>query len=282
MQIGIALPNQVRDVDAAVLPGWARLAEEAGFAIVGTTGRNAYPGVADTVALAVAAAVTSRVELLSHVMLTATWPAPLLAKELAGIDGVSGGRLTLGIGVGGRPDDFVAEGYGMRGRGARTERDLHTFHEVWSGQVTGDNPAVPAGTRRIPLLFGGFSPAALGRMARWGEGYVGGAVPPAYAAGTFDAARTAWSDAGRDGSPRVVALAYFALTDGERGRANVYDYYSSAGTDYAQLTSSTVATSPGAIAEAVTAFGDLGATDLVLIPATDDLDEVKRAADAAL
>ncbi|GAA3837508.1 hypothetical protein [Amycolatopsis tucumanensis] len=59
-------------------------------------------------------------------------------------------------------------------------------------------------------------------------------------------------------------------------------HWGAAGADYAQLTSSTVATSPGAITDAVTAFGDLGATDLVLIPATDNLDEVKRAVDAAL
>jgi alkanesulfonate monooxygenase SsuD/methylene tetrahydromethanopterin reductase-like flavin-dependent oxidoreductase (luciferase family) len=111
VKIGIGLPNQVRNLNPEVIPQWAVKAEEAGFSTLGTVGRYAYPGVSDTVALAAAAGATSRIGLLSHVLLATTWPAYLLAKEVAGIDGVSGGRLTLGIGVGIREDDFVAEGY---------------------------------------------------------------------------------------------------------------------------------------------------------------------------
>jgi alkanesulfonate monooxygenase SsuD/methylene tetrahydromethanopterin reductase-like flavin-dependent oxidoreductase (luciferase family) len=116
-RIGIGLPNQVRNVNPSAIPRWSVQAEEAGFSTLGTVGRHAYPSVADTVALTAAAAVTSRIELMSTVLLAATWPATLLAKELAGIDGISGNRLTLGIGSGGRPDDFLPPEYGMRGRG---------------------------------------------------------------------------------------------------------------------------------------------------------------------
>ncbi|MEU6033261.1 LLM class flavin-dependent oxidoreductase [Streptomyces tauricus] len=61
----------------------------------------------DTVALAAAAGATNRIGLISNVLLGPVWPAHMLAKEAQSIDGVSGGRLTLGIGLGGRPDDFV-------------------------------------------------------------------------------------------------------------------------------------------------------------------------------
>jgi alkanesulfonate monooxygenase SsuD/methylene tetrahydromethanopterin reductase-like flavin-dependent oxidoreductase (luciferase family) len=187
VRIGIGMPNQVRDVDPTVIPRWAVLAEEAGFSSLGTVGRFAYPGVGDTVALAAAAAATNRIALLSNVMLTATWPGVLLAKELAGIDGISGGRLTLGVGVGDRPDDFVAEGYGLARRGERTDRDLETFRQVWAGNPVGGGPnaAVPAGSRQIPLLFGARSAAAMNRMARWGEGYIGGSFPAVLAAPSF-------------------------------------------------------------------------------------------------
>ena len=108
MKIGIGLPNQIRDVNPAIIPQWAVRAEDAGFSTLATVGRTAYPGVMDTVALAGAAAVTRSIALSSNVMLTTVWPGALLAKELAGIDGMSGGRLTLGVGIGGdRPDDFV-------------------------------------------------------------------------------------------------------------------------------------------------------------------------------
>ena len=281
MKIGTGLPNQVRNMRPEVVPGWARQAEEAGFSSLSTVGRYAYPGISDTVALAAAAAVTSRIELVSGVMLGPTWPGTLLAKELAGIDGVSGGRLTVGLGVGVRTDDFVAEGYGSRGRGARFDRDLETFREVWQGKPVGDssNPAVPSATRQIPMLFGGFAPAALDRMARWGEGYVGGSMPAPVIAPSFDAARAAWQKAGREGSPRLVALVYYALGDGEAGRQKVYDYYSSAGHEVASMVAAAVCTSPAMVTDAISSFADIGADDVIFNTGTDNVDDVKRLAD---
>ena len=282
MKIGTGLPNQVGNVRPEVIPAWARLADEAGFTSLTTVGRYAYPGVSDTVTLAAAAAVTSRIELLPGVLLGPTWPAPLLAKELAGIDGISGGRLTLGLGVGQRPDDFVAEGYGSKARGARFDRDLETFRDIWRGESVGggSNPAVPSGTRQIPMLFGGFAPAALSRMAKWGEGYVGASVPAAMAGQGFEAARNAWKEAGREGSPRLVGLAYYALGDGEAGKANVHDYYyNPAYSEFADLVVSGVCDSPAKVKEAISAYSDLGADTLVFNTGTDDIDDIKRLAE---
>ena len=228
MKIGTGLPNQVRNMRPDIVPAWARLAEESGFAMLTTVGRYAYPGLSDTVALAAAAAVTSGIELIPGVLLATTWPAPLLAKELAGIDGVSGGRLTVGLGVGQRPDDFVVEGYGPKGRGVRFDHDLEIYREVWRGEPVGGstNPAVPPGTRQLPMLFGGFAPAALNRMARWGEGYIGGSIPASMAGPMFDAARAAWQ---RGRARRLAAAGRPGVLRPRRrrqGTANVYDYYS--------------------------------------------------------
>ena len=154
MKIGIGLPNQIRDVSAALIPQWASRAERAGFSTLATVGRTAYPGMMDTVALAGAAAVTSTIGLTSTVMLATVWPPVLLAKELASIDAMSGGRLTLGLGIGGnRADDFVVEGFPARGLGKRFDSDLDVYHRVWRGEPVGGgvNPAVPAGTRAIPI-----------------------------------------------------------------------------------------------------------------------------------
>jgi alkanesulfonate monooxygenase SsuD/methylene tetrahydromethanopterin reductase-like flavin-dependent oxidoreductase (luciferase family) len=224
--------------------------------------------------------VTSRIELISGVLLATTWPGPLLAKELAGIDGVSGGRLTLGLGVGQRPDDFIAEGHGAKGRGARMDRDLETYRAIWRGEPVGGgpNPAVPAGTRQIPMLFGGFAPAAMDRMARWGEGYIGGSVPAPMAAPAFDAARDAWRRAGRESVPRLVALAYFALGDSDKGRQNVYDYYSVA-PQFAEIAAGAVCDSPAKVKAAISSFADIGVDEISFNTGTDDVDEVKRLAD---
>jgi alkanesulfonate monooxygenase SsuD/methylene tetrahydromethanopterin reductase-like flavin-dependent oxidoreductase (luciferase family) len=90
MRIGIGLPTHIRNLDAAIIPPWAARAEEAGFSTLATVGRVAYPGVMDTVALAAAAAATHTIGLTNSVMLSTVWPAPLLAKEVAGIDAISG------------------------------------------------------------------------------------------------------------------------------------------------------------------------------------------------
>jgi alkanesulfonate monooxygenase SsuD/methylene tetrahydromethanopterin reductase-like flavin-dependent oxidoreductase (luciferase family) len=284
MKIGIGLPNQVRNVRPAVIPQWAATAEQAGFATLSTVGRVAYPGVMDTVALAAAAGATSTIGLFSSVLLAPVWPAALLAKEAAGIDGVSGGRLTLGVGVGGRADDFVAESHDLAGRGARFERDLRAYHDIWLGCPVGggDNPAVPLGTRPVPLLFGALAPAAFERMARWGRGYIGAAYPPEVVAGAFDKAREAWRQAGRDGSPRLVAIAYFAMSDVDAGRGNVRDYYGNFGADAADAIAGGVRDGADEVRETVKAYEDLGTDELILHPTLDHLDEVTRLAEAVL
>jgi alkanesulfonate monooxygenase SsuD/methylene tetrahydromethanopterin reductase-like flavin-dependent oxidoreductase (luciferase family) len=116
VRIGIGLPNQVRGAEPAIIPSWAAAAERAGFGTLATIGRIAYPGVMDTVALAAAAASTDSAELLATVVVGPAWPPVLLAKEAAGIDAVSGGRLPLGLGIGLRHDDFVVDGLGMEAR----------------------------------------------------------------------------------------------------------------------------------------------------------------------
>jgi len=284
MKIGIGLPNQIRGMNPAITPGWAQRAEAAGFSTLGTVGRLAYPGLMDTVALAAAAVATSRIGLLSSVLIATAWPPVLLAKEVAGIDALSGGRLTLGVGAGIRPDDFVVDGYPEKGRGKRFDRDLEVYRSVWNGEPVGggESPAVPAGTRQLPMIFGGMVPAAMARMAKWGEGYIGGGLPAPMVAGSFDDARAAWREAGRDGEPRLIAIAYFGLGDPDKGRANVWDYYSVSGKEFADLTAGTLAGSADDVREVVQSFAALGADELILNPTTDDPDEIERVAEVIL
>lgn len=283
MKIGIGLPNQVRNVRACVIPGWASQAEQSGFSTLGTLGRIAYPGVMDTVALAAAAGATHSIGLISNVLLATVWPATMLAKEVASIDGISGGRLSLGLGIGGRADDFVGDGLATRGLGSRLDRQLEVFHDIWTGKPVGggSNPAVPAGTREVPLLFGGFAPAAFERMARWGQGYVGGSLPAAAVSGMFQQARSAWAKAGRQGSPRLIAIAYFALGDTDTARSNIRDYYSVT-PEFADAVASAVLVSRAAIKDAVKAFEDIGSDELIISPALDDVQEVERLAEIVL
>jgi alkanesulfonate monooxygenase SsuD/methylene tetrahydromethanopterin reductase-like flavin-dependent oxidoreductase (luciferase family) len=286
MKIGIGIPNQIRDVDPAIVPEWASRAEKAGFCSLASLGRTAYPGVMDTVALAGAAAVTSSIELTSTVMLATVWPPVLFAKELASIDAMSGGRLTLGLGIGGnRPDDFVVEGLPAHGLGKRIDADLEVYRSVWAGEPVGGgvNPAVPAGTRAIPLMFGGMVPAAFERMAKWGQGYIGGSFPAEAIKPFFEAARQAWTAQGREGSPKLVAVAYYVFGDADEGRKNIWDYYSATGADMAdQVVAGAVHVGSDGVRRAIDAFAAIGADELIFNPAYPDLDEIDMLADSVL
>jgi alkanesulfonate monooxygenase SsuD/methylene tetrahydromethanopterin reductase-like flavin-dependent oxidoreductase (luciferase family) len=285
VKIGIGLPNQIRDVNPRLIPQWAARAERAGFSTLATIGRTAYPGVMDTVALAGAAAATSRIELTSTVMLATVWPPVLFAKELASIDAMSGGRLTLGLGIGGnRPDDFVVEGRPPRGLGKRIDSDLKIYHSVWRGEPVGGgvNPAVPAGTRSIPIIFGGMAPVAFERMAECGEGYIGGPLPAAAIEPFFRSARQAWKSRGRDGSPKLVAIAYYVFGNVDRGRDNIRDYNLALGVDHADAISQGLPVGRVGVKEAAESFAEIGADELIFHPAHSGLDEIDKLAEAVL
>ena len=102
MKIGIGLPNPVPGTPGTRLVEWAKRAEDRGFSGLATIDRLAYPSYDSLATLAAAAGATTRIELLTNVLLAPLYPAPLLAKTAASIDQLSDGRLTLGLAPGGR------------------------------------------------------------------------------------------------------------------------------------------------------------------------------------
>src|SRR5207244_3019334 len=112
MDIGIGLPNAVQGTSGQDLLNWARAAEEAGFSALGTIDRIVYPNYEPVTALTAAAAVTDRIRLATTVMLgPLRRNAALIAKQALSLDALAGGgRVVLGIGLGGREDDFEVSG----------------------------------------------------------------------------------------------------------------------------------------------------------------------------
>src|SRR5207244_6217793 len=118
MDIGIGLPNAVRGVDRRGIVDWAQRAEDAGFSTLGTIDRIVYPNYESLIALAAAAAVTERIGLATDILIAPLRRSTaLLAKQAATIDNLSGGRMVLGLAVGGRADDFDAVGADFHTRG---------------------------------------------------------------------------------------------------------------------------------------------------------------------
>ena len=194
-----------------------------GFSSLGTIDRIVYDNYEPLIALAAAAAVTERIGLCTSVLL-----GPLRANAgRAGEAGaqrpaLSGGRLTLGIGLGGRDDDYEVSGVETKGRGKRLDDDAGADAEIWDGDEVG--PSVEGSPR---LVIGGAVDASFARAARFGDGWIAGGSPPDQYAEAAAKVKAAWSEAGREGEPRLMGLAYFSLGDDAEADANAYssDYY---------------------------------------------------------
>jgi alkanesulfonate monooxygenase SsuD/methylene tetrahydromethanopterin reductase-like flavin-dependent oxidoreductase (luciferase family) len=285
VEIGIGLPNTVPGTQGRALVDWARTAEEAGFSTLGTIGRLVYDNYEELVALSAAAAVTSRIRLTTSIMLAPLYSnAALLAKQAASLDRLSGGRLVLGLAVGGREDDFIASGLSMHGRGRRLEEQLAMMRRVWSGEAfgyaggIGPEPVRPGGPE---IILGGGSEATFSRVARLADGWImGGGTPDMFAERAAGVDR-AWNEAGRPGKPRKLTLAYYALGPDARAQADRYlgDYYGFMG-DVASMIAAGAAVSPEMVKGYAAAFEAAGCDEIIFVPTASSLDQVALLAEA--
>jgi alkanesulfonate monooxygenase SsuD/methylene tetrahydromethanopterin reductase-like flavin-dependent oxidoreductase (luciferase family) len=283
MQIGIGLPNPVLDVPGATMTAWARRAEERGFSTLATIDRIAYPSYDSLTSLAAAAAVTERIGLFTNILLAPAYDPVVLAKVTASIDQISGGRLTLGLGVGARPDDFAATGRPLAGRGRRLDADLELLHRAWAGEPVAGSPlpVAPATIRgRVPLMFGGRPEFASRRAARWDAGFTIGGAPPEAAAGAIESFTKAWEQAGGSGKPRIACLTYFSLGEEhvEESVGNLRSYYAFTG-DWADGIAMSAPRTPDAVRARAAAFEAVGIDELIFDPTVATVDQVDLLAD---
>ncbi len=275
MNVGVGLPSAVPHTPASMLVEWAVRAERGPFSSLGVVDRVRYDCYEPMTTLAAAAAVTKTVGLVTMVVIGPLRNNALLAKEAATIDALSGGRLTLGLGVGARAEDYEGSGVSARERGDLLTEQLADLRSYWEGGEVGPMTATGARPR---LLVGGTSDLASLRLARFADGYVHGGGPPKTFARAADKVRTAWAELGRTGSPALWAQGYFALGDEtivDRGRSYMRDYYGFTG-PFAEKIAEGLLTTPQAIAQFVRGYAETGCDELVLLPAVADLEQVDR------
>ncbi len=284
MKIGIGLPVAIPGTPANLLLEWAKRAEQGPFSSLGVLDRVVYNNYEPLITLAATAGVTSRLRLVTTVLLAPTRNTGILAKQAASLDALSGGRLTLGLGIGGREDDFLAAPADFHTRGKRFNEQLAFFERAWSGQPINDRlgpigptPARPGGPE---ILIGGYSEAAIKRLSRWGNGFIAGGRAPDQVKQFFQMARNTWQQAGRPGQPRLAAIAYYGLgaqaTEGiEKYITHYYSFLGPA----AQQMAKNVPSSPEAVRSLIQAFSDLGLDEVLIGPCIPELDQIDRLAD---
>ena len=278
MRIGIGLPTTVPGVSGELILDWAIRADRGPFTSLGVLDRILYGSYDPLAALAAAAAITTRVRLATTILISPLRNTVILGKMAASIDALSNGRLTLGVAVGARHDDYTTAEVDYRSRGARLGTQLATLREQWEDEGIGPRPARVGGPE---LLIGGASDAAFARVARYADGYVHGGGPPRAFARAADKARSAWLDAGRPGRPRLWAQGYFALGDESTlsaGRAYLADYYAFTG-HFAERIVEGLLTNPQAVAQFARGYADAGCDELVLFPAVAEMEQLDRLAE---
>ena len=285
------LPVMVPGLDRAHLQAWAQRIDAGPFATLAAGERVNFPNPDVMVALAAAAMVTERVRIMPNVVVLPMHSAVHVAKQLATLDVLSGGRVVAGVGIGARAEDFAAHGMPFRpARLRQLEEQVGVMRRVWAGEIVVEGagrpvepfPLQPGGP---PVLTGSLTVGSIRRAARFADGIAGFAFgpDPAELALAFDTARTAWREHGRDAPPRLVTGCWFAL--GPRARAQLDEYLARylafMGPGAAKGVAPLVrATSTAGLREVARQVADAGADELCLVPTTLDPDELDRVADA--
>ena len=284
MKVGIGLPGNVPGTKGDFILEWARRADVGPFSSIGTIDRLVYDNYEPLVMLSAAAGVTSRVRLLTGVLLAPLRNPGVLAKQAASLDAISGGRLTLGVGVGRRPDDYLAAPAAYESRGRQMSRSLATMRRIWNGEgpaegvgPMGPAPAQPGGPE---VLIGAGAPQAVRRVGRYADGFIAAAGSAAAVEQLYQVAVESWEAAGRSGKPRLAGVASYALGPNAADKVGGYirHYYSFLGEAAEQMARNAIA-SPEAVKDTLRDMESVGMDEVVFLPSVADMDQLERLAD---
>ena len=287
MRIALGLPSRVAGATGDLMLEWATRADRGPFSSLVVTDRVVSKALEPLAVLALAAGATRRIRLMTSVVIGPTRETTLLARQAATIDALSGGRLTLGLGIGVRDNDYVATGFEFRRRGRRAEEQLPLLRRLWAGEPLSDTvgPIGPASVRPggPELLIGGYVPAIVQRIAKWGDGYMapGGGEPESMLE-MWKQINKAWQEIGRQGQPRWVGATYFAL--GPKAGDQAADYINANygyNPELAARRLRGIPTTPAAVEEAIKRQAEMGVDEFILRPCAEDFDQMDRLAEVA-
>jgi probable F420-dependent oxidoreductase len=235
--IGLCMVNPAPEIQPGYPAMAARKCEEAGLDSFWVIDRIVYDNLEPLTVLAAAAAVTSKIRLGTSVLLAALRHPTLLAKTIATLDFVSGGRMVLGMGFGSRENDFTSMGLPFERRGGRAEELVALVQRLWTGEAVTYKGKfyqvenVTIGPRPIqnphpPIWMGGSADVALKRAARLADGYIcGSAAIPEFPA-LWEKISAFAVAAGRDPNKIAkAALTFMAINDNKARAVEACEAY---------------------------------------------------------
>ena len=288
MQVGMTLPVMEPDTDALTLETWSRYIDEGPFSSLCFGERMAFDNPHALTLLGAVAAWTSRVRVSTTVLVPQLHDPVSLAKALATADLLSRGRLSVGVGVGGRDEDYHAAGADMSTRTMQEMADrVAVMRRVWAGEKV--TPAVrsvgppPVQAGGPEILVGTLGPKTIRHASRWADGLAGFApeIDLTMIDRLFAQARTDWQEAGR-AAPRLTTSFWFAVGDEPRAQihGHLRHYMNWLPSDFVDAFSATAGFT-GTVPElkdVLRRIEDLGADEVQLVPTSADLAQVEQIA----
>ena len=286
MRLSMTLPTMAGGIDRGLLRAWCQAVDEGPFHALAVGERIGFDNLEMHTTLTFAAAATERVRLASTLTIMPMYATAWAAKSLATLDVVSGGRLDLVVGVGGRRHDYDRAERSFAGRHQRLDDQVAELRRIWAG---GDVDGVPVGPAPVqsggpPIFASAMGPKSTARAARWADGNMGFPLAP----DTDDhetSVRTmvdAWAAAGRAERPYVSTSFWYSLGDGAAAELDGYArrYLGIFGDEAAAMMASMCS---AAGAEATLASIDrcraAGMDELYLVPTSSDPDHLSELID---
>ena len=280
MEIGIALPTMATGFTRSTFVEWCRGIDEGPYSSISAGERITFHNPELLVTNTAAAALTERVQVITNITVLPLHRPALLAKQLATLDVLAAGRLVVGVGVGGREQDYQALDVPFEGRHQRLDAGVAELKRLWAGepvdkggQPVGPAPHTPGGP---PLWAAAMGPKSMSRAAKWADGVTGfsiGADPGEIARGN-QAALDAWEAEGRSERPRLVSGSFYLLggpdADAELkqfARAYLAVFGDRAADALSQLVS---LSSPARLLDSLAAAEAAGCDEFILVPGTVD------------
>ena len=287
------MPVMEPGLDAGILRKWARSIDDGPFSSLCWGERIAFDNPEALTLLGALSAWTDRVPLITTVVVPQLHDPVLLAKSLATGDMLSGGRLTVGVGVGGRHEDYRAVGADPSTQTMREMANrVAVMKKVWAGEKLTDS-VVPVGPRPVHrsgprLLVGTVGPKTLRSAAQWADGLAGITLNLDVAEQNqlFEVGRTAWAQAGKP-APHLATSFWFAFGEPAQARDQIHRHlrhymnWIPGEIVDAMAPSTGFAGTEEQLAEALGRFAAIGTSEIHLIPTSSDLDQLRRAADVA-
>lgn len=287
----MTMPVMEPDLDAKTLRTWAEVVDDGPFSALCWGERVAFDNPDSLTLLGAMAAWTDRVRLVTTVIVPQLHNPVALAKALATGDLISGGRLTVGLGVGGRHEDYHAAGADPATQTIRAMSErVAVMQRVWAGEKVTDSvlpvgpPPVQAGGPE--LLVGTIGPKTVRSAAGWAAGLAGTTLDLDLDKQNelFDVARTAWADAGKP-KPHLATSFWFAIGEPQAARAQVHRhllrYMNWIPAEFVDAIAPTTgwSGSPDELLETLRRFAEIGTDEVHLIPTSDDIEQVHRVAE---